>query len=236
MYPALTSGCLSCDKECMNDLIQEAEEDLRRERIHTLWARYGKIVIAAIAALIIGTGAFSFYDSWQDNRNRAATEKLVEAFENAGEGAQGLEILRKELPKKQAGIVTLIAAGRALNEGDSQIARGLYKEAIENRALDPYLRDMARISLAGVMMTGDDVDLIEIEKTLKPILKSEKNIWYAQGQLYWAVAQADHKGEYASAVEALEKAIADKETAAPIRQLSSELKAYYAFKAKGQVE
>ncbi len=41
----------------MADIFDEIDEDLKRDRAQELWARYGKFVIAAAAAVVLAVGS-----------------------------------------------------------------------------------------------------------------------------------------------------------------------------------
>ena len=55
----------------MADIFDEINEDLKRDKMHELWSRYGKYVIIAVSLVVIGVGARQGYTAWQD---RKATE------------------------------------------------------------------------------------------------------------------------------------------------------------------
>ena len=46
-------GVLPDVDNCMADIFDEIDEDLKRDQMQLLWARYGRIVIAAVAAIVL---------------------------------------------------------------------------------------------------------------------------------------------------------------------------------------
>ena len=45
----------------MADIFDEIDEDLKRDQMQMLWARYGKIVMAVVATVILLVGARQGY-------------------------------------------------------------------------------------------------------------------------------------------------------------------------------
>src|SRR5262245_971092 len=60
------------------ELIQESEEDLRRERALKLWKEYGKY---AVAAAIVVIGAVGGFVAWREYQNREAMAESNRFFE-----------------------------------------------------------------------------------------------------------------------------------------------------------
>ena len=55
----------------MADIFDEIDEELKQDRTKELWTRYGKFVIAAAAAVVIGVGASQGYSAFM--RSQAET-------------------------------------------------------------------------------------------------------------------------------------------------------------------
>ena len=48
----------------MADIFDEIDEELKRDRAQVLWAKYGKYVLSAAAAIVLVVGASQGYNAW----------------------------------------------------------------------------------------------------------------------------------------------------------------------------
>jgi len=62
----------------VTDLFEEVEENLRREQLQSFWSKYGVLVIAGMAALVLGVGAYGLYRNWHDAQSKVAGEDFAE--------------------------------------------------------------------------------------------------------------------------------------------------------------
>ena len=68
----------------MSDIIQEVEEDVRRERYEQLWKKYGNYVIAAAAVLVLAVGGWQAWTAYDNNQRQAVSEQYEAAQKAAG--------------------------------------------------------------------------------------------------------------------------------------------------------
>ena len=52
----------------MADIFDEINEDLKRDQMQLVWARYGKIVMAAVAAIVLLVALRQGYAAWQTSQ------------------------------------------------------------------------------------------------------------------------------------------------------------------------
>lgn len=213
------------------DIVREAEEDLKKEKIQKLWDEYKFIIIGAIAALIIGTAIVSFYSSWKLSQDEKATAYIDKSTILADEEALKL-LSTDDLPAKQEAIAKLIAVSKALDLGNNTEAQSLLEQVSKNNGADPLLRDMAAVNLAALLLRNDTADIKVVEKTLSPILKDKKNLWYWHALLYQAVAKANLEGDYAAAAKNLDIINQSLDANVGVKQLSEELAHVYNVRAK----
>ena len=74
----------------MADIFDEINEELKQDRAKQVWTRYGKYVIAAAAAVVLGVGASQGYMAWQQSQAEAAANIYSEALA-AEDAATALE-------------------------------------------------------------------------------------------------------------------------------------------------
>jgi hypothetical protein len=63
----------------LTDIFTEIEEDMRRDRVASLWRRYGKLVIAAAFLLVIGTALYVFWQNYRQRQDEAAGNRYSQA-------------------------------------------------------------------------------------------------------------------------------------------------------------
>jgi hypothetical protein len=65
----------------MNELILEIEEDIRRERFDALWAHFGRIMIAASAAVVMATVIFVIWQNHKQAEAQTRTALLIKGID-----------------------------------------------------------------------------------------------------------------------------------------------------------
>ena len=56
----------------MADIFDEIDEELKKDKAQLLWARYGKFVIAAVAAVILAVGSAQGFKAWKTKKAETA--------------------------------------------------------------------------------------------------------------------------------------------------------------------
>ena len=96
----------------MVDILEEADEALKREKMEKLWQRHGGSIITVMVAIIVATGANAGWKSWSQSVNGKQTDILLAAAEEddmAGALAKAGQDLRPGL----RGVALMTAAGSA---------------------------------------------------------------------------------------------------------------------------
>ena len=65
----------------MSDLLMEADEALKQERIFKFWHEHGKSIIAFMVMTVIATGALSAYRSWDKNVRSQQTTQILDLLD-----------------------------------------------------------------------------------------------------------------------------------------------------------
>ncbi|MGB1911528.1 MAG: tetratricopeptide repeat protein, partial [Candidatus Puniceispirillaceae bacterium] len=58
----------------MADIFDEIEEELKQDRLNSLWAKYGKYLIGFAVAIVALVAGFQGYKSWQKNTIETAAD------------------------------------------------------------------------------------------------------------------------------------------------------------------
>lgn len=150
----------------MADIFDEINEELKQDRAKQVWTRYGKYVIAAAAAVVLGVGASQGYMAWQQSQAEAAANIYSEALA-AEDAATALEADLGQLTEGYALIGRFqIAAGKA-EAGDATGAESLYLEIAGDTTVDPLYRDAAM--LMSVMNAPESSDPSDLQGRLAPL-------------------------------------------------------------------
>lgn len=150
----------------MADIFDEIDEELKQDRAKQVWARYGKFVIAAAAAVVLGVGASQGYTAWQQSQ----AETAANIYSQALAADDAVASLEADLGRLTDGYALLgrfrIAAGRA-SAGDAAGAETMYLEIAGDTAVDALYRDAA--TLLSVMNAPDASNPSDLRKRLAPL-------------------------------------------------------------------
>lgn len=160
----------------MADIFQEVDEEVRRERLQQLWARYGNLVIAGCILIIVGVGGWRGYEWWQ---NKKAGESGV-AFENAvmlaqaGKHQEAEAAFAKLASDGTAGYRALSRLREAaeLAATDKSAAVKAYDQIAADNSVGPVIQQLAAVR-AGYLLV-DSVPYSEMRTRLEPLTAADK--------------------------------------------------------------
>ena len=64
----------------MADIFDEIDEELKQDRAKQVWARYGKYVVSAAAAVVLGVGASQGFTAWKQSQAGASADLYSQAI------------------------------------------------------------------------------------------------------------------------------------------------------------
>ena len=202
----------------MADIFDEIDEELKRDRTQALWTRYGKYVIAAAAAVVLGVGASQGYSAW----TKSQAESAADAYHQALAAEDAVTALESSLGDLTDGYALLgrfqIAAGKA-RAGDAAAASEAYAALANDSSIDDLYREAAL--LLSVMNAPEDSD---------PAAQLDRLSSLANGNSSWQplaleLSAALHlkAGNEAEALSSLEAILDLAEAPAELRQRASRL-------------
>lgn len=184
------------------NLFQEIQEDIERQKLEDFWKRYGKLTMACCVALVLGTAGASAWREWKTQQNQKATAELaaimaenasspdrlsdpakrVMAFDNFAQAEKG---------RAQATIAALHAAAMFAREGQKEEARKRYEDMSSDAQIDAVFRQYA--ALMAVMLQMDSADPAEMGKKLEPLATEDAPWRYSarEAQGYLALHMGD---------------------------------------------
>src|ERR1700733_1804251 len=136
----------------MSDIFQEVDEEVRRDKAAEFWKKYQNLILAGAALIVLASGGFRY---WQYERERA-TQAAGDQFQQAltaleggklDEAKAGLDKIAAQGPSGYRALAQMTAAGAEASK-DPQGAIGAFDAISGDAAIDPLLRDAARLRAA----------------------------------------------------------------------------------------
>ena len=193
----------------MSDLFIEVDEALKQERLEKLWKEYGGLLLSFLAMIILGTAANAGYHSWVKHRNYKQTNLYLDVVTKEDVTADSLLALLPDMTDGMKAVVSMRAAGIALENGNTDKALGIYKNIEADPAQlkqNPLLHALAKYMVTNLDTELDTQDKI---KRLKATAAEKDNPWTYNALLDAALLEASQNKNYAGARSYLAKIIAD---------------------------
>ena len=150
----------------MADIFDEIDEDLKRDRTQALWTKYGKYVIAAAAAVVLGVGASQGFSAW----TRSQAEAAANLYQQSLAADDAVAALEQNIGQLTDGYALLgrfqIATGLA-GAGDAEAAESGYLAIAEDTSLATLYRDAAL--LLSAMNAPDSRPAGELQARIAPL-------------------------------------------------------------------
>ena len=200
----------------MSDIFREVEEELRQEKLQTLWKRYGAYLIALLVLIVGAIGGYKFYKSWQADQAGASGDKYTSALVLLSENkiAEAAPLLA-ELSEEGHGSYPVLAriqqAASLAKSGKKTEALASYDAIAGDASVDATFRDLAGIRAAFLAVGSASVG--EITERVGG-LANDDGIWRHTAKEIIALSQYG-AGEYTKADETYDAIMAD--PAAPAR-------------------
>lgn len=147
-----------------DDLIfREVDEDVRRERMETIWKRYGAYVLVGALLVVAAVAGVVFWQNYReaDQRARGAAFEagldLLDAGQ-PGEAAATFDDIAADAPEGYRALAELQAAAARQKAGQEKEALATYDRLIGDEGLTDLHRDIARIkgALLALKLDGGD--------------------------------------------------------------------------------
>ena len=158
------------------NIFQEIEADIERQRLEDLWKRVGPFVISAAIIVMVITGGYSAWHSWQTNKVQTATSQFMAlATDTTADEASFIASLEKfaqaNAATTQGALALFQAAAIAAKQGNTQSAISYYNGIAANTKIDASFRQLA--DLYSIELQADTGNTAELLKKLEPLTKSE---------------------------------------------------------------
>ena len=146
--------------------IREVDEELRQDKLKTLWRRYGLIIIGGATAIILTVAGVVGYDHWRTSQASASGDRFLTALNAAESGDTETAIAELDaLAEDGFGSYPLLARLRMANETaktDPAAAIAAYDAIAADTSAQAPLRDLARVRAAYLLVDhGAQADVAE---------------------------------------------------------------------------
>jgi hypothetical protein len=146
----------------MSDIFQEVDEEVRRDKVAEFWKKYQNLILAGAALVVLASAGFRYWQYEQEKARQAAGDQFQQALAalEAGkldEAKAGFDTIAAKGPSGYRALAQMAAAG-VKAQSDPQGAIGAFDAVAGDAAIDPLLRDGARLraALLRVDMSGEE--------------------------------------------------------------------------------
>jgi hypothetical protein len=198
----------------VGDIFREVEEDLQRDRLRQLWAKYNVVVIAAAVALVAGTGGWQGWKAYKLHRDEANGQRYAAALQLAESGkskeaAEAFAQIATDAGAGYSALARLEQAAILAKQGDQAGAIAVYDAISADSGIERSMRDLA--TLLAVEHAGAKADPAGLIARLAPLTEASSPWRYSAIEL--SAVLATRMGDMARA-RSLYAQIAD-DSAAP---------------------
>jgi hypothetical protein len=199
-------------------LIDEIEEDLKREQYAKLWKTYGSWIIAAAIAVVVVVAGHQGWKAWQAERrtSEATTYANVTALP-PGEAAAALAKLSADAKTGYQELAALRRASLLAESGDVAAATAAYDAIAADQSVPDIYRGLA--TLRGVILQMETGDPAALDGKLQSLVGGP---WRHTAQELQAVL-AQHRGDSARARELYQRLADDLTTPPGLRARAAEM-------------
>lgn len=174
-------------------LMQEVDEAVRKEQLTSIWTRYGRWIIAAIAAGFVALAGWFYWGHYQQEVRGEQAEQLIAAFDKAKAGqakaaATELAALQADGGPAYRFAAILQQANSKAEAGDRKAAAALLAEIGSDTKINSSLRDLALIRQTAIEF--DTIAPAEVLKRMQPIIDASDPVssWFPSAAELAAIA------------------------------------------------
>jgi hypothetical protein len=164
----------------VSDIFREIDEELRRDNLLKLWARYRWHIVGAVVAALVVAGAIVAWRDHQASERRAEATRYAGALTLARDGKEADAAKLFATLAQDGGSYSVLAAFEQAEllakQGDGKGAISAYDRLAASSDLDPEFRDLA--TLLSVIHGFPDSDPKAVIDRLQP-LTANGNPWRA---------------------------------------------------------
>ena len=184
----------------MSDLLMEADEALRQEKIMTFWKDNASMILTFVFFTVLATAVMSAYRAWDKKVKESGT---AAAFFILDDSAFPDNVADQELNMRDdlAALVQLTAAGEYINLDEPDTAHTTYQNILDNYSPSQELEQLAL--LMKERTNTDSSKFIPESRATAALLEQEDSPWHSLALIDIAVEYATSEQNYSKAREYL---------------------------------
>ncbi len=150
-----------------DSFIREVDDELRQDRMHGFWARYGRLIIAGAVLIVVATAGFRGWEYWRQTLAARSGDAFLAAAELSKSGKQDEAIAAlEEIVKTGSGQYPALSrmriAGETLARGDKSGAVTAFDAIASDNSFEESLRSVARIRAAMLAVDLETYDAVKV--------------------------------------------------------------------------
>ena len=169
------NNSLSIVGDKMSNLFNEIDDDLRQDRLKTIWATYKNSIYTAvivISLVLIGSEAYQYYSQSKSEKSGIILSQIVESA--TGDESQLINDYIDELLESGTSdyktYALLLKSDNFISQNKLDDARETYMDLVK-KAENSLIRDLAMLKLS--YLNVDNVSFDQIQEDLSSILESD---------------------------------------------------------------
>ena len=211
--------------------IREVDEQMRQDRAHELWSKYGKFIIAGAVAVVLATAGYRAWEYYTEQQLAGYGDRFMSAIELSGQGqheeaVKALEELAADGGGRYPELARLRIAGEMAARGDKAEALKAYDAIAGDGAALPALREVARLQ-AGLLAV-DLEEFAAVESRLSSLAAPGNPLRHSAREAL--AVSAMKAGEDQTALDWLNRIVEDSEAAGGVQNRARLLLDYLAGK------
>jgi hypothetical protein len=136
----------------MSDIFQEVDEEVRRDKAAEFWKKYQNVILVGAVLIVLAAAGFRYWQYERERAQQAAGDQFQQALAGLeggklDEAKAGFDKIAAQGPSGYRALAQMAAAG-ARAQSDPQGAAAAFDAVAGDAAIDPLLRDAARLRAA----------------------------------------------------------------------------------------
>lgn len=132
------------------EFLREVDDELRRDRMTSIWTRYGRLIIAALLGVLVLFAAYLFWRNYQANAAGREGEQLQAAYDALAAGrtadaAKPLDALTRSSSDGHRALALFTQADILLQKNEYKAAAAKFGAVAGDDDLAPAFRDLALV-------------------------------------------------------------------------------------------
>lgn len=185
----------------MGDIFREIDEELRQEKAEKFWRAYGKHIIGAAVAIVLGVAAYNGWQQYERSQQleagaKFATAKALIAEKKPDDAAALFASLARESGTAYGMLARFHEAALLINAGDKPGAAAAFRALSKDESLDRPMRELATILAA---LNDADTAGADIAAELAPLAEEISPWRHTALEVLGLIAQREGRTDEAKA-------------------------------------